>query len=342
MTSHIKDIWIENYKNSAEVNIQKTKPVPITALSENYFEIFEISVKNFQKWHPGRKIVVYDLGLSAENANFLKENGHIFVYKKFIFENNSKYPEHVKNLDNFAWRNIIWAEALTEFGAIIWFDASTKFTRNTDSLVENMQEQGNCIQTFVNELEPKISISHGIHPLTYNYLASNITTHSSPENMMKSLKGTIIFNSKNCKNNIMRWSLLCALNEECWSPTGLIKNCPIGTNIYQPHICHKFDTAIVNMLLVNTFGKSDEEQKRYFVGPYNVYANSLIDESEDDDMGEEGAGKSKADALIGQSSSKDINYAYIYKVITKHLFNFHVLLFTFIAGNLILFKNKLA
>ena len=98
MNDYIKDVWF-NYMKVPTINIEHTKPVPVTALSDNHYPEHKQRIHSFLDKNPGVKVVVYDLGLNKNNLKELKSQK--FIVKKFDFE---RYPEHVKNLDNFAWK----------------------------------------------------------------------------------------------------------------------------------------------------------------------------------------------------------------------------------------------
>ena len=343
--------WLK-YKNSAIVNMHKTQPVPVTSINNDNFEAFQLSTESFHRHHPSRKIVVYDIqlpdGISEEYKNILTTgpNEHLFVYKKFDFR---KYPSHISNshsktgsggVKNFYeearfYRSLIWAEALSAYGAIVWFENTMNWLRSIDHLVEDIQNSGKksnknqqdnfiqrndrCFTTLSKQGE--FSVAHAVHPITYNYLPSNITRHMNPKNMIKNLDAVLIYNNEQCKTSIMRWLILCVLNKECIEPFGSVYQCPIGTNIYQPHLCHKYDQAIVNMLLVNTFGLEDSQQKLYYVGDDSVLADHSL-------------------GVFHGKLQKSFNYDYLLSTVLKHFLDFQVVFFTIITGVLIFVKNK--
>ena len=49
------------------------------------------------------------------------------VYRKFDL---NAYPEHVRDLQNYAWKPLIIQGMLSEFDGKMWFDSSVKFLGN--------------------------------------------------------------------------------------------------------------------------------------------------------------------------------------------------------------------
>ena len=84
---------------------------PVTGCSSNHYGEFKPHIEDFRKSFPGTKCFFYDLGLSDEQINEVK-NMPDLVYRKFDF---NAYPEHVRNLQNYAWKPLIIQEMLSEF-----------------------------------------------------------------------------------------------------------------------------------------------------------------------------------------------------------------------------------
>ena len=108
---------------------------PVTACSSNHYGEFKSHIEDFRKNFPGKKCFFYDLGLSDEQINEVK-NMPDLEYRKFDF---SAYPEHVHKLTNYAWKTLIIQEMLAEFDGTMWFDSSVKFLGNlTNNVIELM------------------------------------------------------------------------------------------------------------------------------------------------------------------------------------------------------------
>ena len=99
---------------------------PVTGCSSNHYGELRPHIEDFRKSLPGTKCFFYDLGLSDEQINEVK-NMPDLMYRKFDF---NAYPEHVRNLQSYAWKPLIIQEMLSEFDGTMWFDSSVRFLGN--------------------------------------------------------------------------------------------------------------------------------------------------------------------------------------------------------------------
>lgn len=131
-----KDELLTSYISSHAIpqSLQfQVKPTLITAFSSDMFDGHITTLKSIMKYFPQQVLVVYSLGLSDDQSFYLT-NSPLYDYREFDF---SKYPEHVKDLSNFAWKALIWVEALKEFGSIAWFDSDMVFSDDYNDMIEN-------------------------------------------------------------------------------------------------------------------------------------------------------------------------------------------------------------
>uniref|UniRef100_A0A0K0ECS6 Nucleotide-diphospho-sugar transferase domain-containing protein n=2 Tax=Strongyloides stercoralis TaxID=6248 RepID=A0A0K0ECS6_STRER len=110
------------------------KPQVVTAFSENHREEAALLLKSFRKHFPGQKIIVYSLGVSKSTEEELRSLCYV-EYKVF---KTSKYPKHVSNIMNYAFKILIAAETLKKYGAMIWADASVRFKKTNLDHVYNL------------------------------------------------------------------------------------------------------------------------------------------------------------------------------------------------------------
>uniref|UniRef100_A0A0N5A2A8 Peptide-O-fucosyltransferase n=1 Tax=Parastrongyloides trichosuri TaxID=131310 RepID=A0A0N5A2A8_PARTI len=110
------------------VDLTKNKmPLPkvVTAFSQNHKNEAGLLLKSFRKHFPGQKIIVYDIGLSSKAVKKLKKMCYV-EYRKFDFK---RYPYHVSEIKTYAFKILIAAEVLKDYGSIWWADASVRFKR---------------------------------------------------------------------------------------------------------------------------------------------------------------------------------------------------------------------
>uniref|UniRef100_A0A0N5C141 Nucleotide-diphospho-sugar transferase domain-containing protein n=1 Tax=Strongyloides papillosus TaxID=174720 RepID=A0A0N5C141_STREA len=119
------------------VDLSKEKmprPQVVTAFSENHRDEAALLLKSFRKHFPGQKIIVYSLGVSKSTEEMLRSLCYV-EYKVFKL---SKYPKHVSNIMNYAFKILIAAETLKKHGAMIWADASVRFKKTNMNYVYNL------------------------------------------------------------------------------------------------------------------------------------------------------------------------------------------------------------
>lgn len=140
-------------------------PTLVTGFSANHFHEHTTHIENLKEKFPGQKVVVYDLGLEPDQIEFIKERPEFYVYRYFDFE---QYPEHVKILKNYAWKTMIWAQVLPEFGSILWFDTSIYFWKNAeDAIKTRILGRDTCWVFYIKQAGHDIA-SH-THPRMWTY-----------------------------------------------------------------------------------------------------------------------------------------------------------------------------
>lgn len=97
----------------------------ITGASSNHFKSLKQLLESADLHEPKTPIIVYDLGLTAQESKQLQ--GPYRKVLKFSFQN---YPSHVnihKHAGQYAWKPIIIADTLNSVqGNIFWLDAGCK------------------------------------------------------------------------------------------------------------------------------------------------------------------------------------------------------------------------
>uniref|UniRef100_A0A0N4Z8M6 CAP domain-containing protein n=1 Tax=Parastrongyloides trichosuri TaxID=131310 RepID=A0A0N4Z8M6_PARTI len=124
-----------NEKSFVDLSKEKMpRPQVVTAFSENHHQEAALLLKSFRKHFPGQKIIVYSLGVSKDTETLLRS----LCYVEYRVFKTHKYPTHVANLMNYAFKILIAAETLKDHGAMIWADASVRFKKTNLNYVYNL------------------------------------------------------------------------------------------------------------------------------------------------------------------------------------------------------------
>ena len=160
-----------------EEKLDHPLPQPVTAFSSNHYKEHAKQIGTAMRVFGDIPIVVYDLGMSDEQINYVKNNKSL-IYKQLDF---SKYPEHVLTLTTYAWKTLIWAEMLQEYHAITWFDTSVQWSSSTDTfkkVVSNyIVNKKSSILFFVHETGH--STAWATNARMWSYFPSNMTEMST-------------------------------------------------------------------------------------------------------------------------------------------------------------------
>ena len=239
--------------------------VPVCGASSNHFKEFMGNIGFFPKEFPGIKLLFYDLGLDDAQASQIKSLPYV-IFRKFNF---SKYPEHVKNLLNYAWKLLIVQEVLSEFDGVMWFDTSITFQRNPLSGVLARMVHFKSGSLFFLKLISDHSAAAATNPGMIEYFP---VRRACLEATMLPGATIMVFNTADVQMHVMKWATLCALIADCISPPGSRNSCP--GNIYTiPRIqyagCHRYEQALLTLLLSNLY---NNERYRYTLNSTEAFA----------------------------------------------------------------------
>ena len=230
--------------------------VPVSAASSNHFRELMRVVDHFPKHLPGVKLVCYDIGLSEPEIDTLKKLAHV-IYRKFEFE---KYPPHIKNLGNYAWKLLLMGELLSEFDGVLGIDSSIRIYGYFVHILERMVRFHSGGLFFL-KIEGGHSIAMATHPGMIEYFPMT-PKEGLTENMLPG--GTILlFNTEDIQEHVMKWAAVCALVQDCIAPPGSKRNCP-GNRFWQTPGgekyggCHRYDQALLSLLVTNLYNNARE------------------------------------------------------------------------------------
>ena len=172
-------------------------------------------VDHFSKHLPGVKLVCYDIGLSEPQMDILKDKPHV----KFEFE---KYPPHIKNLVNYAWKLLLKGELLSEFDGVMWIKSSIRIYGYFDHVLERMV-RFNSGALFFLKIEGGHSVAMTTHPGMVEYFPI-----APKEGLTEMLPGgtILLFNTEDVQEHIMKWAAVCAFVQDCIALSESNLNCP--------------------------------------------------------------------------------------------------------------------
>ena len=225
---------------------------PVTACSSNHYGEFKPHIGDFRKSFPGKKYFFYDLGLSDEQIKEVK-NMPDLVYRKFDY---SAYPEHVRNLHNYAWKPLIIQEMLSEFDGTMYFDSSIRFLGNlTNNVIELMSRHNTGAVFYLDSTHH--SIVAATHPGMLEYFP--MVKEGAVKDMLQG--GAVVYiNKDEVQRHIMKWVVICALKNDCIAPPGSKLFCGFHFPRDSFGGCHRYDQSLQSILVSNAY---NYEQEKY-------------------------------------------------------------------------------
>jgi hypothetical protein len=201
--------------------------VIVTGASSNHFGCLKNLLFSVSRFEPKTRVIVYDLGLTAEEHDELEKGG--YEVPKFRF---GDYPPHVDirvEAGQYAWKPIIIADLLRQLGGmILWLDAGNLIGQPLAQVRALLAECG------IYSMTSNSTIERWTHPLTLRYL------EASPELLPKSCRsaGMVGFRSgaPGIDELVERWKA-CALDSACIGPVGSNRD------------NHRQDQAVLTVLL---------------------------------------------------------------------------------------------
>uniref|UniRef100_A0A0K0DC91 Core-2/I-Branching enzyme n=1 Tax=Angiostrongylus cantonensis TaxID=6313 RepID=A0A0K0DC91_ANGCA len=227
-------------------------------------------LESIERYWPKQRVIVYDLGDvdrgKLEKWNFLE-------FRQFNF---TRYPQYVRNLDEFRWKPIIIAEMLKEFSSIWYMDSSIVFKKGDLSHVYELIKCRKYVThrppvkpIFVRDLREALTEHESgwdVHQWNqnvdecrkmkiYKFIPTNFAEIKKPKAKMYDAGFVFAARTRDTIEKIVKWYVLCALEEDCmagnhreWTYCRFL-----GDRFSEPPKCHRFDQSVVNLLAANAF-----------------------------------------------------------------------------------------
>ena len=188
----------------------------VTGSDFTHFQSIKNLLHSILKHEVNSKIIVYDLGFTKEQADYLNNNFKNIKFHKFNFEKYPKFFSERSSEDNklgaYAWKSAIVKEVISKNeGLVVWLDAGDIVTKKLTLLKVVLTSQGIYIPFSAGK------IKDWTHPRTielFNYKKLN-------ENKKNLASGMIGFNSENnlAKIIVNEW-FEASQNKDLISPLG--------------------------------------------------------------------------------------------------------------------------
>ena len=246
-------------KYDCEVTKIYDVPVVVTGATSNHFEeSLELldNIRNvlIKKIFPNIdiKLVYYDLGLQKSEYEAVTRNCSCEV-RAFPFH---IFPEHFRNISNFAWKPAIIRRMLYEEDFIMWVDSSIRFTedRNIGSVFKKSRLNGiQCMQG-----EGTIAERTALETMLY--------LKQDPDYLLQytEVQGGfgIYSRSRFIIEAVINPWVLCALDKNCIWPgkaSHLPHDCVKLKSHQQFSFCHRADQSVLGIILTHTFKRNRDK-----------------------------------------------------------------------------------
>ena len=245
------------------------KLVVVSSVSSNHMKEAKKMIASVQKHMPNTKIVMYSLGLTAAETQYLRCCRNMELHS-FDFD---KYPslDYCKDkLFNYGWKPMVVKEASERYEVIMYFDSSVRLSGSIDA---NVLKHLLTYPGYIAGPWFGTSCYNTNHPIV-SYTADAMLSYLFPEksNDMDALRRElapmghlpsgcyIIWMNSEMKEKVLESWVDCGLNEECMAPPGTHR---FGCKINNKHNytadgayvgCHRFDQSSLDLIIYREFG----------------------------------------------------------------------------------------
>ena len=233
----------------------------VTAVNTRFFNFLKQIIKNVtetsNKSNTEIRIVVYNLGMTDEELDEIKSFSNI-ILENFDF---SRYPDHVDNILNFAWKPIIIHDACEKYGGLVhWMDSRNLYD-NFSKLIEILEKD------YIYSARSSGTVRKWTHPKCLEYMNGHKYVDLRCRNA--AFVG-INYNINWVREFVKEWRDL-ALIKECI--------CPDGSSLSN----HRQDQSILTILYyryheIYNFNKNRvSDHKLYLNNSLRQTHNNLLD-----------------------------------------------------------------
>ncbi|PIC22588.1 hypothetical protein B9Z55_016586 [Caenorhabditis nigoni] len=181
----------------------------------------------------------------------------------------SGYPSYVNHWKEYRFKSLIIAEVMKEYSNVWWLDANIRVEKG--NLTELLREEiGDFVEKRgidnTSSMFSFVYTGHSNFPVLFPDLLTYFPTNSIP--LLKSEKhgsqlgaNAIFFVKTEFTIEILKWWVLCSLDQTCMNPPGAQVSCHFDKDRNNKFAhCFRFDQSVLNLLLLNCF----QDHNKYF------------------------------------------------------------------------------
>ena len=172
-------------------------------------------ISSAQFWAKGNKFVVYNIGLTAEQKDWIRNQTNV-VSLEWSNGIPERYPRHVQSrTDNYAWKPLIHQETLLLYKMVLFLDAGSTLTGPIDFVVDVLKRTGIFLAKGQDE-----SMEERSHEGTYQWF--NLTKYYSQYPTGASFGGGTVGHLYPSRyyDPVVSLDAKCALDVDCIAPRG--------------------------------------------------------------------------------------------------------------------------
>jgi hypothetical protein len=186
----------------------------VTVGSASYFDRLQNLVGSLHVWEPNQRIVIYDMGLTPAQVSTASCWANVSL-RRFDF---ARYPLHVRNLFNYAWKPLLFADAFQHIDSrapgstVLILDSGVEVRAPLGSVAELLRRHGYWVATQPNHVNRKT------HPQTYARLGVAPRVVFGRSFCAGGLQGYV--RDTYAYRHVLQPAIRCALDEDCIAPDG--------------------------------------------------------------------------------------------------------------------------
>lgn len=192
--------------------LKRDKLVIVTGADSSHYKSLCQFLSHLLRHEPIIKVVVFDLGLSNYERQYLSDNFLTIDLRRFDY---AKYPDYFNikiNSGQYAWKPVILADILNEFKCCVcWMDAGNVVTKPLLWLRKTVKKVGIYSPTSSGR------ISDWTHPATLKYF--NVSKHLLYRKNLNGACVAVCYQHQPAREIIAKWKA-CALSRDCIAPMG--------------------------------------------------------------------------------------------------------------------------